>query len=355
MSKKAIFGAGHFGKLFYQALLKAGVQIDFFIDDFKNHECFNLPIIKGTQINKNTTIYISVLQHSEKIEGRLKDQGFSNVLNFSQSIINIPGILSQIAQTDYLWLVKDRLRMLNQKIGHTRKLLKDNKSKLLLDKIIKLRETLDTGYYIYPMGKEYFPKDVPFFNLLNHINFIDCGAYTGDTIKELMESGFPVNYTISFEPDQDNYIKLLDELCRQKQNFYNTSFTAYPVGVYSKNTILAIKLNESGSYIDEIPENATTTTLVSVVSLDKTIKNSSPNYIKLDIEGAEKEAIIGATKTIQEHKPNLAVSLYHKPEDLWELPLLIHDIEPSYDMYLRVHEDLCLSTILYCVPNQLKL
>ena len=69
----------------------------------------------------------------------------------------------------------------------------------------------------------------------------------------------------------------------------------------------------------------------------------------MDIEGSEKEAILGAQKTIKKYKPNLAICLYHKPEDLWELPLLINKIEPNYKMYLRVHEDLCLSTVLYCI------
>lgn len=91
---------------------------------------------------------------------------------------------------------------------------------------------------------------------------------------------------------------------------------------------------------------------VSVVSLDTVILNSSPNYIKMDIEGSEKEAIIGAKNTIQKYKPNLAICLYHKPEDLWEIPLLINQIEPSYDMYIRVHEDMCLSTVLYCISKE---
>ena len=73
----------------------------------------------------------------------------------------------------------------------------------------------------------------------------------------------------------------------------------------------------------------------------------------MDIEGAEKEALIGATQTIQKYKPNLAICLYHKPEDLWELPLLINELSNnSYDMYIRVHEDLYLSTVLYCIGKK---
>lgn len=347
MKRIAIYGAGAFGKIFYQAL---NYNIDFFIDDFTmDTNIFNIPIKRLKDVDKDTLIYISVLQHSKKIELQLKENGFTNIMNFSKSIKTIPNILEEISRTNYLWLTEDRSKMFDEKLYVLKKLLKDQKSKNLLEKIIMLRKTLDTKYYIDSYDKEYFPSDVPILQNLSKINFIDCGAYTGDSVRDMILQNKDVKLCVSFEPDIKNLEKLNAE-CKQLKTLYpQTDFLVYPAGVYSLNTTLKFSNNgvDSSASLSESSD-----TLISVVSLDSVVLNANPNYIKMDIEGAEKEAIIGATQTIQKYKPNLAICLYHKPEDLWEIPLLIHEIEPAYDMYLRVHEDLCLSTVLYCIPKE---
>jgi len=65
----------------------------------------------------------------------------------------------------------------------------------------------------------------------------------------------------------------------------------------------------------------------------------------------ELEAIKGAKEIISEQSPILAICLYHKPSHLWEIPLLINEINPNYDMYIRVYGHLGLETVLYCVPK----
>lgn len=348
MNTIAIYGIGAFGKIFYEAL---GKNIDFFIDDFTHDTLYDTKQIKRiSEIEKNTKIYISVLQYSKKIEHELLSNGFTNVINFTDSIKSIPNILCRISKTNYLWLVEDKNDMVDDtKLAQTMSLLKDDKSKNILQNIINLRKTLDVKYYINPEGIEYFPDDIPILDNLKMINFIDCGAYTGDTIKELMKQPKLINYTISFEPDTKNVEKLNEELALQKEIYPNTNFLVYPTGVYSSNDILKFANNgiDSSASFTEVSNIQ-----VPVVALDNVILNSSPNFIKMDIEGAEKEAILGAAKTIKKYKPNLAICLYHKPKDLWELPLLIHTIAPFYEMFLRVHEDLCLSTVLYCIEKK---
>ena len=87
---------------------------------------------------------------------------------------------------------------------------------------------------------------------------------------------------------------------------------------------------------------------VPVVSLDQAVGLARPNYIKMDVEGAELKALQGARELIASQAPSLAICLYHKPEDLWEIPLYLHQLQPNYKMYLRTHDHLGLSTVLYC-------
>lgn len=91
--------------------------------------------------------------------------------------------------------------------------------------------------------------------------------------------------------------------------------------------------------------------IVPMVSLDEIINGYNPTYIKMDIEGAEKKAIEGARKTIEIAKPYLAISIYHHPEDLWEIPLFIKENFPFYNLFIRIHGHFGMETVLYCVPN----
>ena len=59
------------------------------------------------------------------------------------------------------------------------------------------------------------------------------------------------------------------------------------------------------------------------------------DYVKYDVEGAETEALLGSRDTIRRHSPALLVSAYHRSADLFRLPLLVHDLNPAYKLYLR--------------------
>jgi hypothetical protein len=71
------------------------------------------------------------------------------------------------------------------------------------------------------------------------------------------------------------------------------------------------------------------------------------DFIKLDIEGAEASALRGASRTIREDKPRLAISLYHRLQDFYELPLLLRGLNPGYRFaidHYSIHSE---ETVLY--------
>jgi FkbM family methyltransferase len=91
--------------------------------------------------------------------------------------------------------------------------------------------------------------------------------------------------------------------------------------------------------------------LVQLVKFDEYLpeeERSQVTYIKLDVEGAEMEALKGMKETIVNYKPRLAICIYHKPADLWELPLYIHSLNPDYKLYIRQHHPVH-ETVLYAV------
>jgi len=75
-----------------------------------------------------------------------------------------------------------------------------------------------------------------------------------------------------------------------------------------------------------------------------------PTFIKMDIEGSERSALVGASRLIRRHRPTLAVSVYHHPRDLWEIPLLIAELTPNSSLYLRHYTREVDDTVCYSVP-----
>ena len=125
-----------------------------------------------------------------------------------------------------------------------------------------------------------------------------------------------------------------------------------PFGVWDKNTRLGFVLsgaNKDGSYVVEEQRDDAET--IEVVSLDSFFEKEGihPTYIKMDVEGAEMKALIGAENIIKKYKPKLAVSIYHRLEDLWEIPDIIMKYRPDYDLYIRHYPMAAGDTVLYAL------
>lgn len=103
----------------------------------------------------------------------------------------------------------------------------------------------------------------------------------------------------------------------------------------------------ANSHIAESEEN--NMVKVKVISLDEMLGGRPVSFIKMDIEGAEYKALAGARNTIVKNKPKLAICVYHKAEDIWELPGLILEMRPDYKLYFRHYSDNSTETILYAL------
>ncbi len=116
-----------------------------------------------------------------------------------------------------------------------------------------------------------------------------------------------------------------------------------PKGLWSEYAEMSFKSNGGSSSITEDGD-------VHIIAdcIDRCI-DAPVTFIKMDIEGAEYQAILGAKNIINKYKPKLAICVYHKPEDIWELPWLIHKINPEYKFYLRHYSFGDVETVLYAL------
>ena len=115
-------------------------------------------------------------------------------------------------------------------------------------------------------------------------------------------------------------------------------------GSSSSAALIGVAIAVAGSTI------GSGTDVVEVAPLDELLADHPPTYIKMDVEGAERDALLGGAKTISKNAPVLAICLYHRPEDVWDLPLLIRSLRPDYRLYVRRHSDERWETVCYAVP-----
>lgn len=206
-------------------------------------------------------------------------------------------------------------------------MLEDEKSKQVYKNIIEYKITGKINLLInhWTTPRQSY-KDI--LNLGNNEIYIDLGAYNGDTFREFVEyTGGKYRKIIAVEPDRRNYKKL----CIEAEGYKNTE--CLNCAVWSKDTELVFS-DTAGRQSKQSDKGK----LTEARSLDSILNGEEATFIKMDVEGSEKQAITGAENTIKKYKPQIKCSLYHRSEDLFEIPLQIKEIVPEYKLYIRQYK-----------------
>ena len=164
----------------------------------------------------------------------------------------------------------------------------------------------------------------------------DLGAYNGDTLREITPFATRLIEAIAFEPDRRNH-KKLSEYAETVEEF---RITPLKLAAWSNRATLCFdgSGNRNSSLISGAQMSVTKQPKIveaEADSLDNILDGKEIDYIKYDVEGSEREAILGSVKTIEKHRPALLISLYHRSEDLFDLPLMIHERFPDYQFFMR--------------------
>lgn len=220
--------------------------------------------------------------------------------------------------------------------------LADDKSRDTLFESIALRRTCDSHWMRAPsMTDQYLPSDVPVPH--ERLRFIDGGAYDGDTLASLNNANFSFSAVAAFEPDLGNFSRL----SQRAKTLPLGDVSLWPCGLDATTRQLRFRSDGlSSSAVDNAGD-----TMIQVVAIDEVLPVFKPTYVKLDIEGSEAAAIEGMADTFAVSRPTLAVCVYHKPADLWEIPRLIDQLLPESDFYLRSHAWNGFDLVLYAVPR----
>jgi len=244
----------------------------------------------------------------------------------------------RIVNKDYLDKRKLFFEQHSELIEKNIDLLYDEKSKKVYEGLILYRKYRKRKYFPYYSAKDqYFPEDV--IKLNENEIFVDCGAFEGDTAQEFLKL-VNSNYKkiVCFEPDKSNYEILLETL----KNYDNV--IAINKGVFDKKQVISFDSGRKGS--STISEEGRVQ--IEVDKIDDIPECNDVTFLKMDIEGSEPEALIGAQETIKRNKPKLAICIYHSDEDMINIIGQVHDLVPEYKIFVRQHSIYETETVLYC-------
>lgn len=225
-----------------------------------------------------------------------------------------------------------KINIYNTEEQKQRKNLFDN----FFNKILKVNDELYV-YGKYKLPVNHFEPCVFYYkhgmetlkntDRIRQQNIIDAGGFIGDSA--LVLSSYTEKKIYSFEAIPANLQKM------QKTIELNSLSNVIPVNkaLYSKKTELEFNICDSASSsvkLEAIPEGEKVK--VQAITLDEFVKehNLDVGLIKVDLEGAEQEFLQGALNTIKEQKPTLLFSIYHKPEDFFEIKPILESLNLGY-------------------------
>ncbi len=343
-----IHGAGHYGRTLAALLMGQGVPVLGFLDRRAGADFTSLmgaPVLHPDHLNARQAAgrtFVGGVLNPVATSFEVLD--WARRLPFADVVVGaeLPEVLGEGAST--CWQTSRTLIHRNlETLQACARRLGDQTS---VDTYIGLLRYRITGDVRHHPGadthNQYVPPDLPGFD--RPISFLDAGAYTGDTCRDLLARGVGIARYTAFEPDDDNFARLSAFV----QDASIPDATALPCGLSDR--IQAVPLAGDGTACRVVgSESLEQTRSILCLSLDQTMPGLRPDFVKMDIEGSELAALKGMTRILTACRPRLAIALYHKPADLWDIPAWIGE---RYDrLYVRQHAPNGFETVLYAFPD----
>jgi FkbM family methyltransferase len=346
-----IYGAGNVGKEVFRLLAGQGFRVAGFLDrGAKPGQAWEgtpvlvpddpaIPAADRKRIHALIAIFNCECEVAP-IQKQLASLGYGQVTSYLDFHARFAAGLG-----DRYWLTSRRFYLEHrEEITAAYELWSDETSRQTYASILKYRFLQDEAVLPAPSREDqYFPEGLPTWP--KPVRIVDCGAYDGDTLRQLAARNFQIEAIAAFEPDPANFQKLAQVV---PSLITNPAATAclFPCGVSS--AIRQLRFSAGLGRASRAAEDGDT--VIQCVALDEALPAFRPTLIKMDIEGAEEEALLGARRMIERYQPGLAVCLYHRPDHLWRLPLLAREWLRGGHHALRSHANQGFDLVYYWMP-----
>lgn len=340
-----VFGAGHTSMLNQDVLLNENLNIKFFCDNSKEKigkTFLGYPVISFKEMLSLDNLFVIVCAGTVKATRQISsDLDKCNIKNCT--------------------LHRYILNKYRNEVIEAYKLMETQADKDIYNTIINSRLEMNR----YPIEicnssiNQYFDnKNINYYYNLD--NYVDLGAYVGDTIEKYITLSSGVfNKIYAFEPNKNNYQAMIQRIQRIKNEWHlkDEQFILENAGIDQTSSIKMFqdtnKIKENGfsaQFINDTEDGI----CIPTFCINDFFKNKQISFLKADIESYETKMLKGAEKVIRRDNPALAICAYHTAKDIFTIPLLIKEIEKEYNFNLKYYSNNEAETVVYAYTKKRK-
>jgi len=345
-----LFGAGPLGRRTLVGLRRIGIEPVAFADNkpsaWKSHidGLEVLPPREAVEKFGHRAVFVVTVYNGSAVRRQLREMDCDRVAHFAfrywkhrETFLPFCALASPEAIFAEAGTVSDALNVWS-----------DDASRVIFVSQLRWHLAMDSDALPRPSAANdtYFPDDlvVP----RDEEVFVDCGAFDGDAIRALLQRRKGrFKGVVALEPDPANYSRLEDYVVSLDADV-RSRMDLHPLAAASTNGTAFFDARG-----DVCPSASQAGNVrISCARLDDVLGAPWPTYLKIDIEGAELDALDGAKDLIGIHRPVLAICCYHQQSDLWQIPLAIKSCYGGYRMFLRMYAEDCWESVCYAIPEE---
>lgn len=337
-----LYGAGYAGLHFCELLIKGGIHPLYFLDKDKNKKGKYWIGIEVKLFDQNISLppdalvivcLLSTGSIYDKIVQSLQAIGVKNIIHMQEIQVD----------SNYGWLFKKQNLLLSvdknkfyeyeKEFYNIQRYLEPKSKNLYISILNYILNDFKGMIYSRPINEQYWAYDI-FSKNKNEI-VLDCGAFDGTVMQYFLQQNSAFNHYYAIEPDFENVKRIKKKAC--------DSITIIQNAVSDKNEVLKMRnyMNMNSVVVSDGDFE------VAALTLDEICQN--PTFIKIDVEGFEEKALLGANHILKKSRPIIACAMYHSLEQFWKIPKIIINSTYNYKYFIRsymnVHE-----TVFYAVP-----
>jgi FkbM family methyltransferase len=354
-NRLVLFGAGNLGRKVLQCVRSIGIEPLAFADNSQSKwgsYVDGVPVLSpkdaAARYGASATFLVTIwsLGHSyPESRAMLERMGCAHV----ESTASLRWKFADRLLPDFCQDLPHKLYEQASEVRKAGSLWADDSSRREYLNHLKWRALGDQNALGPPVKEESYFLD-SLYRIEDHEVFVDCGAYTGDTAEQVIRRNPAFSRIIAIEADPENFDRLTKWIGTLEAPVASR-INALNVAVGAKRGKL--RFQAGGGEGAKLATDGNV--VVECVPIDDLATEAAPTFIKMDIEGAELDALEGARRSIEMHRPILSICVYHKQNDLWRIPLFIHTLVEDYRLFLRPHDVDGWQLVCYAVPaNRLR-
>jgi FkbM family methyltransferase len=332
-----LVGAGNLGRMVLRGLRSVNLDVTAFADSnpqLWSKHIDGVPVLSPESAAQKfgaSSVFVVCIWHPDRQEGvqyhmgRMIALGAARTVPFVWLFWKYPSTFLPY----YLWDLPSKIAGDANAIWKACESLEDECAKAEFVSHVRFRSCADFSRQCVPdPSPAYFPDTL--FDVAADEEFVDCGAFDGDTIQSFVKATNGSFWRIhAFESDPENFAEL--EQLVNSSVVLNSRVHLHRKAVSS--IVGTVRFSATGAANAAISTDGELQ--VECTTLDESLRRERPTFIKMDIEGAEQDALRGGAHLIRTYQPLLAICIYHRQSDLWRIPLLMRELEPESLLTLR--------------------